>query len=155
MLEVLPLAVTAFFPVVFFPFLGIQPTGAVVANYIKDTQMMFISLALALEYTGLHKRIPLRIMILIGCSPWRLLLGILVTSTLLSCIIVVNTAVVAMMIPIAAGLIEGLGTSVPEERKRELKVVFMLAVGYGPNIGGTGTIIGSQPNLIYKELIEK
>jgi len=124
---------------------------------MKETQMMFIggiSLALALKYSGLHKRFALRIMILIGCSPWRLLLGILVTTTLLSCVIVINTAVAAMMLPIVSGLVESLGTTMDDKRRKKLRIVFMLAVGYGANIGGTATLIGSQPNLIYKELIE-
>lgn len=158
MFEVLPLAVTAFIPIVFFSVLGVQPTSDVVGNYMRETQMMFISgitLALSLQFTGLHKRIALKIMILIGTSPWRLLLGILVTTTLLSCVIIVNTAVAAMMTPIVAGLLEGLDDTLDPRRERKLKVVFLLAVGYGANIGGTATIIGSQPAIIYKDLIEK
>jgi sodium-dependent dicarboxylate transporter 2/3/5 len=40
--------------------------------------MMFvggISLALGIEHSGLHKRIALNMMLLIGISPWRILLG--------------------------------------------------------------------------------
>lgn len=73
---------------------------------------------------------------------------------LLSCVISVNTAVAAMMIPIVAGLLDGLEGTLDSKEEKKLKVGFMLAVGYGANIGGTATIIGSQPSLIYRELMK-
>ncbi|KAG4075773.1 hypothetical protein HA402_003599 [Bradysia odoriphaga] len=158
MLEVLPLAVTALLPVVLFPFFGIQSTGTVAANYMRETAMMFIggiSLALGIQYSGLHKRIALKIILAIGSSPWRLLLGILVTSMSISCVVVVNTAVAAMMVPIINGIVECFDETETREQRKKLKKVYFLAVGYAANIGGTATIIGSQPTLIYKELIEQ
>lgn len=120
--------------------------------------MMFIggiSLALGIQYSGLHKRIALKIILTIGSSPWRLLLGILVTSMSISCVVVVNTAVAAMMVPIINGVIESFEDTETKETRKKLKKLYFLAVGYAANIGGTATIIGSQPTLIYKELIEK
>lgn len=112
-----------------------------------------IILALSIQCSGLHKRIALRTMLTIGTSPWRLLLGLMTTTMFLSCWIVVNTAVAAMMVPIVHGLIEGLGETVLAERKAKLLKLYMLAVAYAANIGGTAIIIGSNPNLIYRELI--
>ncbi len=133
-------------------------TGAVVSNYMRETAMMFIggiSLALGIQYSGLHKRIALKIILTIGSSPWRLLLGILVTSMSISCVVVVNTAVAAMMVPIINGIIECFEETETKEKRKELRKLYFLAVGYGANLGGTATIIGSQPTLIYKELIEQ
>ncbi|KAJ6632716.1 Solute carrier family 13 member 3 [Pseudolycoriella hygida] len=158
MLEVMPLSVTALLPVVFFPFLGIQNTGTVVSNYMRETAMMFIggiSLALGIQYSGLHKRIALKIILTIGSSPWRLLLGILVTAMSISCVVVVNTAVAAMMVPIVNGIIECFDETESKQKRKQLKKLYFLAVGYAANIGGTATIIGSQPTLIFKELIEQ
>ncbi|KAJ6635782.1 Solute carrier family 13 member 3 [Pseudolycoriella hygida] len=158
MLEVMPLSVTSLLPVVLFPFLGIQSTGAVVSSYMRETAMMFIggiSLALGIQYCGLHKRIALKIILTIGSSPWRLLLGILVTAMSISCVVIVNTAVVAMMVPIINGIIECFDETESIQKRKKLKKLYFLAVGYAANVGGTATIIGSQSTLIFKELIEQ
>ena len=125
---------------------------------MKETGMMFLGgiiIALSIQCCGLHKRIALQTILLIGTSPWRLLLGIMVATMFLSCWIVVNTAVAAMMVPIVSGLIDGLEDYVSVERKAKLKKLYMLSVAYAANIGGTAIIIGSNPNLIYRDLISQ
>lgn len=49
-------------------------TGRVSKNYMKETNMMFIGgliIALAVEYCNLHRRIALKVMTTVGCSPVR------------------------------------------------------------------------------------
>ncbi len=41
MTEVLPIAVTALFPVCFMPWFGIIPCEKAIMNYLKDTNMLF------------------------------------------------------------------------------------------------------------------
>jgi di/tricarboxylate transporter len=74
----------------------------------------------------------------------------MVTTFTLSCWIVGNTAVTAMMIPIVSGLVDSLD---PSEVTQRLRMLYMLAVGYAANIGGTAVMIGSIPNLIFKDLV--
>lgn len=74
----------------------------------------------------------------------------MVTTFTLSCWIVGNTAVTAMMIPIVTGLVESVDH--PGDREH-LRVLYMLAVGYAANIGGTAVMIGSIPNIIFKDLV--
>ena len=53
-------------------FAGIMTTDEVGREYLKETNMMFISgiiIALAIEHCGLHKRIALNCILLIGTSP--------------------------------------------------------------------------------------
>jgi len=130
-----------------------------VSNYMRDTGMMYIggiTLALGIERNGLHKRIALRLMLLIGVSPWRILLGVMATTFVCSCWIVGSTAVTAMMIPIATGLVDSFPTNLDEEirNKERLYKLYLLAVGYSANIGRTAVIIGSVPNLIFKDIME-
>lgn len=74
MLEVMPLAVTSLLPLVLFPFLGVMDTTAVAPTYFKETNVMFFGglvLALAVEYSNLHRRIALKVMTLVGSEPIR------------------------------------------------------------------------------------
>ena len=41
------------------------------------------------------------------------------------------------------------------ERWRHLRVTLLLAVAYSANIGGTGTLIGSTPQLALKGIVEE
>ena len=83
MTEALPIAVTSLIPMVLFPLLGVCSTNEVGVNYLKSTNFMFIGgliLALAVEQSGLHQRLALRILLLIGTSPRNLLLGFMLTT---------------------------------------------------------------------------
>jgi len=192
-------------------------TNEVGINYLKSTNFMFLGglvLALAVEHSGLHLRIALRIMMLIGTSPSKLLFGFMITTGWLS-MWISNTATTAMMIPIvdAIAQVSGEGLEVEEdpevqddpeqnaplaapegsesEPMVEFKVVdqgtkdrpvvlqevgrrtskffmsetqkkerierqrnrLLLAVAYSANIGGTGVITGSPPNLVVPQVM--
>lgn len=60
--EVLPLSVTALFPVILCPLLGIATGKSIASQYFNDTIFMFMSgflLSLAMERWNLHMRIAL------------------------------------------------------------------------------------------------
>lgn len=48
-----------------------------------------------------------------------------------------------------------LSSSGTTERLRRLRVTLLLAVAYSANIGGTGTLIGSTPQLALKGIVEE
>ena len=48
-----------------------------------------------------------------------------------------------------------LSRSQTTERWRRLRVTLLLAVAYSANIGGTGTLIGSTPQLALKGIVEE
>jgi len=219
MTEALPIPVTSLIPMVLFPLLGVCSTNEVGVNYLKSTNFMFIGgliLALAVEQSGLHTRLALKILLLIGTSPRNLLLGFMLTTGFLS-MWISNTATTAMMIPIIDAIAQASSiepNSDPEtgeaqvnaplaipdssesfedtEPMVEFKVVdqgsdkrpvvlqeigkqpskffisetqkkakverqrnlLLMAVAYSANIGGTGVITGSPPNLVVPQVME-
>lgn len=102
--------------------------------------------AIAVEHSNLHRRVGLRVLLLVGSSPRMVLLGFMLPTAILS-MWISNTASTAMMIPILEAVLVELGA---QHRK-----MMMLAIAYAANIGGTGTLIGTPPNLVMFEFIGK
>ncbi|XP_072222981.1 Na(+)/dicarboxylate cotransporter 3 isoform X2 [Leuresthes tenuis] len=108
--EALPLAVTAMLPVCLFPTLGILPAKKVCPQYFIETNFLFLSglvMASSIEEWGLHRRIALKVLTIVGVKPAWLILGMMLTSSFLS-MWLSNTATTAMMLPIANAILESL-----------------------------------------------
>ncbi len=141
--EAAPLAVTAMMPLVLFPFFAIRGVTDVAPNDSNHMVFLFLGgfiLALAVERSGLHRRLALAILDAIGTSPRRLVWGFLFSSAALS-MWLSNTATTLMMLPIAAGVASRI-----EHPGAPMRL--MLAVAYGASIGGIGTLVGTPPNLV-------
>lgn len=151
--EAIPIYVTAFLPVVLFPLLGALDSAETTKVYGHDYVLMLLGafiLAKGIEKQDLHKRIALRIIGLLGTGQRRIILGFMVATAFLS-MWITNMAVVLIMLPIASSLIE-------RQEKNDIGnfgLALLLGIAYAASVGGTGTLIGTPPNLVFAGLLDK
>ena len=151
--EAIPIAVTALLPVVLFPLLGVMPIEAATANYAHHLVFLFLGgfwIAAAVERCGLHRRIALHVLGLMGDRQDRIVLGFMVATAFLS-MWLSNTATTMMMLPIALAVVGRLGTDSHTPFGRSL----MLGIAYSASIGGVATLIGTPPNAVLAGVVEK
>ena len=74
------------------------------------------------------------------------MLGFMIPTAFLS-MWISNTATTVMMIPILKAVLLEIGGG------DKLEMMMMLGIAYSANVGGTGTLIGTAPNLILVELL--
>jgi sodium-dependent dicarboxylate transporter 2/3/5 len=142
----IPIGCTALLPLPLFPILGISPAKSVAVSYFNDTMWVFIGsfiVALAVEKSGLHRRIALRSLTIVGTRPIMVLAAFMAVTALLS-MVLSNTACAIMMVPIAGAMFEAIdnitGTSAPG-----LKKALYLGIAYASSTGGLTTLTGLLP----------
>ncbi|KAG7219659.1 hypothetical protein INR49_018935 [Caranx melampygus] len=182
--EVIPLSMTAMIPAVLFPMFGIMKSSAVAKEYFKDFHFLLVGvicLATSIEKWGLHRRIALRLVTMVGVNPAWLMLGFMSGCAFLS-MWVQNTSAVMMVMPIVEAVLQQIlkadeeGGCVGEDNpnlqldepgghfenmkdtvrsKRDLMMCKAMCIGmaYSSNIGGITTLPGTSPNLIFSEYL--
>lgn len=154
MTEALPLAATSLVPIILFPFLEILDAKTVSIQYFNSTIILFLGgiiLAVAIESWGLHKRISLHIIKIIGGGQRALIFGFMLASALVS-MFINNTATAVMMFPIGYAIILQLEEKYDKDLVKGFSVALMLGIGYACSIGGVGTLVGTAPNLIFQRI---
>lgn len=154
--EVVPLAVTSLLPVVLFPLLGVMNGKDVSATYFNHVIFLFIGgfiVALAMQKWDLHKRIALKILMVTGVSPGRILLGFMLATSFLS-MWISNTATTMMMVPILISIIQKLEEIIGEKNIKRYSIGLLLGVAYSASIGGIATLVGTPPNLSFARIFQ-
>lgn len=68
----MPIAITSLLPIVLFPLMNIMSTSQVCSSYIKEANIIFfggVVMALAVEKSKLHRRLALKVMLIVGSNP--------------------------------------------------------------------------------------
>lgn len=151
MTEALPLAATALVPLVAFPLLSVAAFKEVSPSYANPTIFLFMGgfiLALGMQRWNLHRRLALRVVLLVGTKPRQMVLGFMIATGFMS-MWVSNTATAVVMLPIGmsvlsltADMVGGFG------KQKNFAIALMLGIAYSASIGSLGTIIGTPPNTL-------
>lgn len=155
MTEAVPLTVTALLPFVALPLLNVMPAGAVAGEYYSPILFLILGgafIALAIERTGLHRRLALAIVSRAGKSTTGLLFAFMVATALLS-MIVSNTSTTLIMAPIAVAVLTAGG--IGEGETEGFAGALLMGIAFAASIGGLGTLVGSPTNAISAGLINK
>ena len=157
-----PIAVTSLLPTVLFPLLGIQSAKVVSTAYFSDSSCLYLGgfmLALGVEKWGLHRRIALITISLLGSSPKRIVLGFLSATFFLS-MWMSNTATTLVMLPIALSLLNSMGELASDQQGvpkgdpqlDRLATAVLLGIAYAASIGGVTTLVGTPTNIVFGDL---
>lgn len=167
--QAMPIAASSMLPLVLFPLLGIQGAEDVSRAYINKEVFLFLGgfiIALGLEKWGLHERIALHILRVLGTSPRRVLLGFLLATAFLS-MWISNTATALMMVPIGLALVRSWQDIVTKDpavaahagRSRQDIRLFganlVLGIAWAASIGGLMTLVGTVTNVQFQSLWQK
>ena len=157
--EAIPISVTALLPIILFPLTGaidIETTTAAFGHKYVFLYLGGFILAIAIEKWGLHRRIALSIINIIGTNIKFIILGFMVATAFLS-MWISNTATSVMMLPIGTAIISQLkdNPNTEENENKKLGKALMLAIAYSASIGGIATLIGTPPNLVLAGVVEE
>ncbi len=156
--EAVPIPVTALLPIALFPLLGVGDIRSVAAPYAHPLIFLFLGgflLAEAVQESGIHNRLALKILNRIGESPGAVAFGFMVVSGFMS-MWVANTATTLMMLPIAISVVDlTSASSLSRESVKRFGTLLMLGIAYSASIGGVGTLIGTPPNALMAAFLEE
>ena len=163
--EAIPISATALLPLALLPLTGAMGIKDSAAPYANDVIYLFLGgfiLGLAMEKWGLHKRIALATLLIVGTGPRRIVAGFMIASAMLSAW-VSNTATTIMMLPIALSVIALVAAQhAPPGTPREnapspdpnFDSTLLLGVAYASSVGGITTLIGTAPNAILRGYVQ-
>lgn len=155
MSEAVPLSATALLPFIVLPLLGVADANTTAAAYYSPIIFLFVGgafLALAIERTGLHRRLALAIMRRASASCWQLLLAVMIATAAISTVIS-NTATAFIMMPMALAILAAGG--VEEGETGGMAGALPMGVAFAATLGGFGTIVGTPTNAISAALLER
>lgn len=155
--EAIPIPAASIFPFAAFPLAGIMThaeAGAALGNTVILLLMAAFMLSKSLEKSGVHERFAVGMIRVIGGggrsrigTGARLVVAFMLAAAILS-MWISNTATVLMLTPMALAILA-------RTKDTRLAVPLLLGIAYASSLGGTGTLIGTPPNLIFAAVYEQ
>jgi len=155
MTEAMPLSATAMLPFIVLPLTGVTDANKTASAYYSPIMFLFVGgafLALAIERTGLHRRLALAMLARAGSSPKRLLLAVMAATATIS-MFISNTSTALIMMPMALAILTSGGVKPGETGG--MAGALPMGVAFAATLGGYGTIVGTPTNAIAVALLER
>lgn len=149
--EALPIPVTSLLPFVLLPFAGVisyQEAASALGSHVILLLMAAFILSKALEASGVHERLALKMVNLVGGKGGGRLIFAFMASAIILSMWISNTATVLMLIPIGMAIT----SRVKDDR---LTVALLLGIAYASSVGGVSTLIGTPPNVIFAAVYQE
>ena len=146
MSEAMPIPATSLVPFALFPLAGVmdqREAAAALGSYVIVLLMGSFMLSKALERSGAHERLALYMINIVGGSGRRLVIGFMLAAALLS-MWISNTATTLMLATMALAILS-------RTQDPKLGPALLLGIAYASSFGGTATLIGTPPNLIFAD----
>ena len=142
--ESVPIPIASLVPLSMLPLFGVLDSKQVAQAYGHKLVLLLLGgflLSRAMEKSGAHRRIALKMVSLCGGGGGRsLVLGFMVASAGLS-MWISNTATTLMMLPMVIAVLE-------KAEDKKIQIPLLLGVAFAANVGGIGTPIGTPPNMV-------
>lgn len=157
MTEALPLTVTALLPFLVLPMANVMTADSTASEYYSPILFLILGgafIALAIERTGLHRRLALALLKSVGAhgGQGRLLFAFMAAAAILS-MAISNTSTTLIMMPMALAVLTGGGMD--DSHKEGLNGALPMGIAFAASIGGLGTIVGSPTNAIAVGLVRQ
>ncbi|WP_448211117.1 SLC13 family permease [Colwellia sp. MEBiC06753] len=149
--EALPIPATSLVPFALLPLFGVidhQQAASALGSHVILLLMGAFILSKALERSGVHERLAMGMINIVGTSSGkRLVFAFMFASAMLS-MWISNTATTLIMLPIALAIIHKLNNKV-------LACALILGIAYSASLGGVATPIGTPPNVIFMAVYQE
>ncbi|MEO1046358.1 MAG: DASS family sodium-coupled anion symporter [Pseudomonadota bacterium] len=162
MTQAVPLTATALLPFLVMPLTGVMDVNTAASKYYSPILFLILGgafLALAIERTGLHRRLALAIIRRAGSGngkgqgdSMRLILAFMISTAILS-MLISNTSTALIMVPIAVAVLAAGGVKTGETDG--FAGALLMGIAFAASIGGLGTLVGSPTNAIAAGLINE
>ena len=154
--EAVSIYATALLPLALFPITGVLSLRVVGAEYMSPIIILLLGMCLvvlAVEKSGLQRKIAFGIISIFGYSPKRIILGFMICTALISTVIM-STTVAILIIPMVFSILSLLSDN-GIKVSTKFKVMLLLGVAFSSSIGSITTLIASPPNLMYAEIVHE
>lgn len=148
--EAMPIPATSLVPFALFPLTGVlthKEAASALGSHVIILLMAAFMLSKALEKSAVHERLALYMIKLVGTSGRRLVLGFMMAAAVLS-MWISNSATTLMLVTMALAIIA-------RDDNPKLAIPLLLGIAYAASLGGTATLIGTPPNLIFADAYER
>ena len=158
--EAVPLPVTALVPLAAFPLLQISSLKETAISYANPHIFLFLGgfiLALAIQRSGLHKRLALSVVSKVNASAGSIVGAFMCISFFIS-MWVMNTSTTLMLLPICLAICVNIKEALPglsNKQTKNFEIALFLGIAYASSIGGMSSLIGTAPNIVFAGFMQE